>query len=134
MPDRAFFDSLSLSLSFLSFFFSSASFRARKKGGGRFYASPRTLTRSPFFCPRRYRDVSAHVFGHQSGDDFVHERDDGIGKVHLRERNGNGERGGDRRRGVAVATAETTNYCRFGAHEPRAKDNRVESKHGRERW
>jgi len=80
------------------------------------------------------RGGAAHVFGHQSGDDFVHERDDGIGKVHLRERNGNGERGGDRRRGVAVTTAETTNYCRFGAHEPRAKDNRVESKHGRERW
>ena len=131
MPDRAFFND-SLSLSFFSFFlFLFRVFSREKKRGWTFLCISSKADAISFLLSA---SISAHVFGHQSGDDFVHERDDGIGKVHLRERNGNGERGGDRRRGVAVAAAETTNYCRFGAHEPRAKDNRVESKHGRERW
>ena len=56
---------------------------------------------------------TADIFGHQSVDDFLHQRDDGIGKVYLRPGNRDGERGGDCRRRVAVATVETTDHGGF---------------------
>ena len=77
---------------------------------------------------------TADIFGHQSVDDFLHQRDDGIGKVYLRPGNRDGERGGDCRRRVAVATVETTDHGGFRFDESREENYRVESDHGGGRW
>ena len=88
------------------------------------------------FFSRAYSRVTntADIFGHQSVDDFLHQRDDGIGKVYLRPGNRDGERGGDCRRRVAVATVETTDHGGFRFDESREENYRVESDHGGGRW
>jgi len=71
-------------------------------------------------------DESVNAVWRECADDFVHKRDDGIGKVRLRERNRGIERGRDRGRFEPVAGDEETDNGGLGVDESIGEDHSVE--------